>query len=344
MGRVSGLYSGLVCNVYSLSNDHYIDTLDAVLNEVVLSNQQDAVVSIVMFPIAYINVSFDDDGNPIAGEAPLQHTQTVVAPSKVGNYTPRNKKLLTYPYIFLSVDTLNSSKNYKYEFFTNRNDIEFGEIGCISPNPEIVVMPKYYNGSGAGESNTVLNPTESVTCSGFPQCAFVIDSYRAWIAQKSTDYSLSQQQGFMSFLTSAGNIFNPGSVIGSAGNLIQMERETNAAHIEATAGSKVRGNSGSSAEVASKSKAIYYKYMGITEQYARMIDDYFDRFGYSTKRIKIPNRNVRPHWTYTKTVDVAIRGSVPVDDMAKIKSIYDRGITFWRYGSEVGNYSLNNSV
>ena len=135
MGRVSGLYSGLVCNVYSLSNDHYIDTLDAVLNEVVSSNQQDAIVSIVMFPIAYINVSFDDDGNPIAGEAPLQHTQTVVAPSKVGNYTPRNKKLLTYPYIFLSVDTLNSSKNYKYEFFTNRNDIEFGEIGCISPNP-----------------------------------------------------------------------------------------------------------------------------------------------------------------------------------------------------------------
>jgi hypothetical protein len=84
--------------------------------------------------------------------------------------------------------------------------------------------------------------------------------------------------------------------------------------------------------------------MGVTEQSAKMIDDFFDRFGYATKRIKIPNRNVRPHWTYTKTLDVAIRGNVPVDDMRKIKAIYDNGITFWRNGSEVGNYSLDNTV
>ena len=327
-----------------MSSDHWIDILDADMNQLVLSNQQDAVVSIIMFPQAYINYDVDEEtGELIVGESPYNHQQTVVAPNKVGNYTPRNKKLLTYPYTFLTVDTLNSSHNYRFEYFDDRSDIRFSEIGCVSPNPEIVVMPTNYNGSGVIGS-TSFNPTESVSCTGFPQCAFVIDSYRAWIAQKSTDYSLSQAQLLVKEIGAVSNPLNVGAVVSSGQYPLQMERETNAALIEQSAGSKVRGTSGASADVASRGKGIFYKYMSVTEEFAKRIDDFFDRFGYSCGRIKVPNRNVRPHWTYTKTVDVAIRGNVPVDDMRKIKNIYNNGITFWKYGSEVGNYSLNNSV
>ena len=188
-----------------------------------------------------------------------------------------------------------------------------------------------------------------MTCAGFPQCAFVIDSYRAWVAQKSTDYNLSQAQNLVRAIGAGSMVIaSEGASVGSWTSLVntalESGRETNAALIEQSAGSKSRGTTGAAADVASKAKAIYYKTMCITSQFARMIDDFFDRFGYTCGRIKIPNRNVRPHWTYTKTVDVAIRGNVPVDDMRKIKSIYNNGITFWRYGSEVGNYSLNNSV
>lgn len=84
--------------------------------------------------------------------------------------------------------------------------------------------------------------------------------------------------------------------------------------------------------------------MSCTAEYARMIDDFFTMFGYVTKRNKIPNRNVRPHWTYTKTMGCTVTGSVPAPDMNKICSIYDNGITFWKKGSEVGNYSLDNTV
>jgi hypothetical protein len=337
-----------------MASDHWIDIIDAELNEIVSSNQQDAVVSLIMMPSAYINITTDDDGSPIVSEAPIQHTQSVTAPNKLGSYTPRNKKLLTYPYCFLCVDTLCSTKNYRYEYFSDRNDIEFAEIGCVSPNPEILVMPKYYNGAKAGSDTSVVNATESVICTGFPQCAFVIDSFRAWIAQKSVDYQLGQYQyvfrEISEFAAGAGQAM-AGNYIGAAQaganlatTIFEQGRDTNAAHIEATAGSKSRGTSDSSANVASRAMGIYYKYMCITEQFAKMIDDFFDRFGYTTKRIKIPNRNVRPHWTYTKTLDVAIRGNVPVDDMRKIKAIYDNGITFWRNGSEVGNYSLDNRV
>ena len=67
-------------------------------------------------------------------------------------------------------------------------------------------------------------------------------------------------------------------------------------------------------------------------------------FGYATKKIKVPNRNVRPHWCYTKTRDCVVKANAPADDVRKICQIYDNGITFWKNPSEVGNYSLDNSV
>lgn len=87
----------------------------------------------------------------------------------------------------------------------------------------------------------------------------------------------------------------------------------------------------------------YYQ-MCVRPEFARILDDYFDRYGYTTLRIKIPNRNVRPHWTYTKTLGCTISARCPSDDEEAICQIYDRGITFWRNGSEVGDYSLDNSV
>ena len=50
----------------------------------------------------------------------------------------------------------------------------------------------------------------------------------------------------------------------------------------------------------------------------------------------------RPHWNYVKTIDCSISGSVPSDDEKTICNIFDKGITFWKNGNEIGNYSLDN--
>lgn len=65
-------------------------------------------------------------------------------------------------------------------------------------------------------------------------------------------------------------------------------------------------------------------------------------YGYKTNKIKKPERNSRPHWTYTRTIGANVSGNVPADDLTEIAAIYDAGITFWRNGDEVGDYSLNN--
>ena len=49
--------------------------------------------------------------------------------------------------------------------------------------------PKYYNGAKAVSDSVVINATESLTCAGFPQCAFVIDSYRVYERDGEVVYS-----------------------------------------------------------------------------------------------------------------------------------------------------------
>ena len=93
---------------------------------------------------------------------------------------------------------------------------------------------------------------------------------------------------------------------------------------------------------ARNGKKIFAMVKRITGTYARIIDDYFNRYGYATNQMKRPNRNSRPHWNYVKTQNATFKGSVPSDDMKKIQDIYDSGITFWKNGSEVANYTLDN--
>ena len=85
-------------------------------------------------------------------------------------------------------------------------------------------------------------------------------------------------------------------------------------------------------------------YMSIKAEYARIIDEYFSMYGYKVNRVKVPNRDHRSRYWYIKTIDVNIDGTIPNKDMQVIKNCYDRGITFWRNVSEMGNYSLDNAI
>lgn len=84
-------------------------------------------------------------------------------------------------------------------------------------------------------------------------------------------------------------------------------------------------------------------YMCVKPEYAEIVDKFFDMFGYNTGTVKVPNTHSRPHWNYVKTVGCEIQGFLPQEAANVIKAVYDRGVTFWKNGDEVGNYTLDNS-
>lgn len=105
-----------------------------------------------------------------------------------------------------------------------------------------------------------------------------------------------------------------------------------------------RGGGGNNVMLDTTFLDFYSMNTHVHPKIAKIIDDYFTMFGYATNEVKVPNINVRPHWTYTKTQQcnlVSINCSN--NDITAIKNIFDNGITFWKNASEIGNYSLDNS-
>jgi S-adenosylmethionine:tRNA ribosyltransferase-isomerase len=99
-----------------------------------------------------------------------------------------------------------------------------------------------------------------------------------------------------------------------------------------------------------KMSPTYYK-MSIKEEYARIIDDWFSRFGYKINRVKVPNQSGRLYWNYVKIGSGENIGystnptrSVPSSSMEVINNIYRSGVTIWHNHNNIGNYALNNTI
>lgn len=93
-----------------------------------------------------------------------------------------------------------------------------------------------------------------------------------------------------------------------------------------------------------KKKGFLFFRRTIRQEYARIIDQYFDRFGYAQHKIDTPNIRARDRWTYVKTIDCHVDGNIPAEAVSAIQQIFDNGITWWADTANVGNYSLSNGI
>lgn len=260
----------------------------------------------------------------------------VLSTDKLDGYTPHNCKLYTYPYNFLHVDNASgSSLALRYEFFDGNPVLKY-HTKVTQP---IIVTLRPYNYKGSSGDST----TECLELKNYPQCSWSMDSYKIWVAQNKFEIAttvFNAIAGTVGGVASAGPV---GGVIAGSHQLSSIQNLLAQNYKASIAADICRGSAGGgNANCSSSMQTFNYGRASITKEYAKMIDNYFDIFGYHVGDVRPYFRNARPHWTYIKTVGVTITGSVPADDMQKICQIYDNGITWWKEGSEVGNYSLDN--
>lgn len=255
-----------------------------------------------------------------------------------GEYLPKNNKLLTYPYTYYHIDNNNgSSLQLRFEFFYG-GDVELSLDGTINIPVQISCRPKNYK-HVSGSLNT-----EVITVNNFPICSWSNDSYTTWVANNLVSAQGKLGSSAVTALISALS----GNAIGVAGSVIHgVNTAINyfvGDYQASIAGDIIRGNyQNGNVNVSHSMQTFYHGQAKITEGYARTIDDYFSKFGYRTCKVKKPNTNVRPHWTFTKTNGCMIQGRMPSDDVDKICKVYNNGVTFWKKLDEIGNYELDNS-
>lgn len=329
-GIYDGMFSGCDYSVFDVSTQGGVDTLKQYL--LLASDHPDVIVSITTVPTAMFNTT------PTTLPKSIQHN----IPKKYDNidgYTPRNNKLFTYPYNYLEVDCGNNSACYRYEWFKDLSGIpsgcNFTFESVITGNPKIAMSPRGYNSN----SDNLLNYVEKLVMDGFPQISWTYDTFRAWLSQESSSTFL---QGIMGAGAMIGGVATENPLM-IAGGLATLGGTTAKIQQIAHRPDQAKGVDSGSFDVGTKTKNFYFRRMQLQRDYARAIDNFFTKYGYTCERVKVPNRNVRTNFTYTKTRNCVIRGNCPADDIRKMCDVYDKGITFWNNPANVGNYSVTNS-
>lgn len=323
-------------------------------------------------------------------DAPV-HGSDISRPTTLDGYTPRNKKLFTYPYCYIEAGDFSGRKqDYRWEFF------QLGGTGSIWAQFDVklpgigdgtgYLSPRNYNGITGQSTLGSAMSSEPFTFSFGNKVSWIYSVYQNWAAQNEVCNNLALIGGVgamaMGALPGAGTaakILGMGAAeaIGRQGQAFSGTRASNNlsaaggwAAQEATSGAKTSMMMGGAAAIAGvignieKMKRIpnqakgningnsrlqcgyngfYQAKVCLREEFAKIVDGFFDMYGYQVDSVKVPNVTGRANWNYVKCNNSCHRGNVPADHMTLINQIYDKGITFW-HTDDIGNYSLSNAI
>lgn len=290
-------------------------------------------------------------------------------PTTVDGYTPVNKKLLQYPYAYISVDPHDgNSFTYFYEDFhmTNSqnayvNKYSFSVDAILSAGCSVKYVPAQYK-----TNVLVTNSIYSYAFTGvkYPICSWTSDVYTNWLTQQGVNLGFttlnkndaanmagigSMLLGGLLMATGVGATVGAGLLIGGAAGIFNNMQSSYAASLKPD---QAKGNQNAGDIIfASGLVNPTINEMSLKREIAISIDNYFSKFGYKINKTKIPNQTGRANWNYVqigndeilcyqKTDVVAI----PAQDLININKLYQRGITLWHSHSALGDYTLSNNI
>lgn len=322
-GKVSG---GILINGVPVAGSCYAfsDISDLMSTiKVVTSEHADAIVGCSLVPRKSIQGFVD--GDSVSPSYMYFNMFNIGVSNTLDGYVPRNNKLLTYPYRMINVDNCNgNSRDYVIEHFNSPNG---GIMFYLSITggliPQALTMPMYYKGSQYGVSYdlkiTYNNPIP-----------FNVSTFNSWL----------QNSSISSVIAGVG-AFATGNPVAGAFGLANIANEFY--QHERNSASTFNGNVGIS-YLTNGAKFVAYE-KTITSNYARMIDDYFTRFGYKVNALKVPATKTRSNFNYVKTQNISLKGgSIDGKYLTELETIYNNGVTIWHSISNFRNYNVLNEV
>lgn len=347
---MNGIYSGV--RYYAFDNS---DAVNEFLSEYDSDGIGEAVQCMFMAPetlvvkqsdgyIAGTNL-IDSEYINYSGEEELGERNKLLALATytLQGYVPRNTKLLSFPYRYLLVaNNAGASVPFKYEMFYRIDDgiktllpPEFIIEGVLTPGCSVRMVPMHYNG-------IERNDEEGINLGKYPIVNWTSDVYTNWLTQNGVNIAINVVSGVGQIVAGAaitagtgglGAVLGGGTVVGGVSQIANTLAQI---HQQSFSAPQAKGNLNAGDVVTASNQNDFHFYeMTIRAEYAKIIDGYFDMYGYKCNRVKVPEKAHRAIYWYTKTIDANISGSIPQEDLQTIKDCYNRGITFWR-GTHAG--------
>lgn len=335
-----GIYNGIPSGITYFrfdSIDDGVNSLQSYLNNLASHGKSDAVVGIFLAPkwlaggssYTSVNIPESDDAGSYTFTAPKITTLDL--------YEPRNQKLLTYPFCYMVLSNeQGSSALYHQELWeaNQQNNVTIKVYGCLTPGCSIRAIPLNYK-------DAVEPFNEGVNLGKLPQLNWTTDQYTNWLTQNGVNIATNL---IGNTIATTGGIAT-GKFDSASNGALGIANTLGEVYKHSLMPPQAEGNLNSGDVTTASDNNTFRVYnMTIRREWAERIDKYFDMFGYKVNMVKVPNKAHRSRYWYTKTINVNINGDVPQNDMQKIKSCYDNGITFWRNASDIENYDSTNNI
>lgn len=327
------------------------DELQNFLNGLTLAGAIDSVVAIFTVPsfASYKQQGWINTG--ASPDTPLEAQDTFNASPRVGylgssvnHYTPRNRKLLYYPYTRLVVSDYNGNEGeYRFEWFGYAEGAGipiFNIKYAINPACQAIVVPNtYMNNAGFFSGQHI-----TVNCGS--QGSWSNNMYQTWLAQNAGKLAITGAAALVAGVAGGATMGTAAREISKANEFTRAARargvQLTAAQQEGVAGALANGEqtmkvgrqalAGSAMYAGSQATNLMYQAkqptvqrgttdyslmfqtgvqgvfsarMQVIPEQAEYIDRFFDRFGYSVGAVETVDLNSRPYWNYVKTVDAA---------------------------------------
>lgn len=356
---VGNLYGGIYSGVrYYFTNK--ITTLSVWLQGLA-DTRVDSIVSLFMAPKWIIGSDKEEGEVPASFKPQMFEDIHIDMINSLNGYTPRNKKLLTYPYCFVeATNGVGGGAVYHQELFNNLtgSGMRFQYIGVLTPGCSTKMYPISYGGLNDPHYNFEIG----LTGGKYPQCNWATDQFTNWLTQNGVNVATSIASDFISMYTGfASGAMNDlgndkvsklgvgsgtigattGAINSMFGIMNTMRTVENHRMIAPQIGGNV--NSGDVATSSNSMKMIINS-KTIKAEFARSIDDYFDKYGYKVNTVETPNVRTRRNWNFIKTIGFNLKGNIPQTEMEEIKAMFDSGVTIWHNPSTIYDYNQSNGI
>lgn len=355
---VSNVFSGFFlycCTAEAAGLTNLVNTI----NKLSEDGRADAIAAMWMYPKAMINADWANEGSELlrVGGANIKVFSSSEVQSLDG-YVPRNKKLLSYPYAYIYVhNNMGGSAIYHYELFKDRYPT-FTLVGHCGNDASVRLIPNYYRGADYDNES-------GLTLAGYPTCAWTQDAYKIWLAQNQASQDLAIFGGNVQVALGAAtaaagaaaaalDVINPLEGDGGAGGgrlmsqgltqaysgYMQVQGVLAARQDASVQPPQARGLQSGSVNMNVGMHTFTQSRKTITAEFAKILDSYFDMYGYKVSTVKKPNLSGRTYWNYVKTIGCVVLGNIDAIDRRKIGDIFDKGVTLWHDPEKMYRYDL----
>lgn len=345
-GLSNGVFRGTSLGHWPATDDGAA-SVKSTIDQYVDEGAIDAIVAFFMAPEICVNAGLKTQPGP------TQKLTTISMGTPFGGYTPKNKKLYSYPYLYLMMDNnCGQSNTLFFEYSSNANhNLTVNFLGTMSTTPGVLIYPTNYKG-------TSNNYAEAITYQNFPMCSFNYDVYKSWLAYNQGTIGIQAVSSGMSVIGSAikgagaGALGGPaGAVAGGAAGLLSgvVNAGMDVANMMNTMYQKdlepnvLKGKAmNTNLNAGANLQQVDFYVMSITAEFAKRIDDYWTVFGYPVHDLATPTMKNRSSWDYVKTVGCGLTGKVDLDQLKKLRTIFDNGVFIW-HTNDIGNFGLANN-